>query len=42
MGGVVELLQGINTPGVEELPRGDETYGVLTEGNGVAGEDRRG
>ena len=30
VGGGVELLQGINTPGVEELPQGDENPGVTT------------
>ena len=38
----VDSPQGINTPGVEEFPRGDETPGVATEGEGVPGEDRRG
>ena len=28
----VESLQGINTPGVDELPRGEETTGVSTKG----------
>ena len=41
VGGGVELLQGINTPGVEELPQGDKTSGVPTEGDGVLGEDGR-
>ena len=35
------MLQDINTPGVEELPQGDKTFGVPTEGDGVLGEDGR-
>ena len=31
--------QVINTPGVDALPRGDETPGVATKGNRVTGED---
>ena len=42
VGGGIESPQGINTPGVEELPRGDETSGVPTEGEVVPGEDGRG
>ena len=41
VGGGVELLQGIDTPGVGELPWGDETPGVATEGERVTGEDGR-
>ena len=33
VGGGVESPQGINTPGVDALPRGDETPGVATKGN---------
>ena len=33
---------GIDTPGVEELPRGDETSGGTPEGDGVPGEDGQG
>ena len=40
--GGVKLPQGIDTPGVTELPRGDETPRVATEGEGVPGEDGRG
>ena len=36
----VEYPQGIDTPGVEALPPGNETPIVDTEGNGVMGEDR--
>ena len=39
--GGVELLQGIDTPGVEELPQGGKTSGVTLEGEGVPGEDGR-
>ena len=35
-----EYPQGIDTPGVEALPPGNETPIVDTEGNGVMGEDR--
>ena len=42
VGGGVKLLQGIDTPRVAELPRGDKTPGVPTKGEGVLGEDRRG
>ena len=38
VGWVVESPQGINTPGVEELPREDETFGVPTKGEVVPGE----
>ena len=37
--GGVESPLGIDTPGVEELPRGDETSGGTPEGDGVPGED---
>ena len=40
--GGVESPQGIDTPGVAELLRGDQTTGVTTEGDGVPGEDGRG
>ena len=36
------MPQGIDTPGKAEFPRGDETPGVATEGEGVPGEDGRG
>ena len=36
------MSQGIDTPGVEELPQGDEILGVTPKGDGVQGEDRRG
>ena len=39
MGEGFELPQGIDTPEVEEFPRGDETSGVPIEGEGVSGED---
>ena len=39
VGGGVDSLQGIDTPGVDQLPRGDETPGVTTEGEGVPGGD---
>ena len=39
MVGGVKSPRSINTPGVEELPRGDETAGVTPEGDGVPGED---
>ena len=42
VGGGVESPQGINTPGVEEFPRGDETSGVSTKGEVVPGEYRQG
>ena len=41
VGGGVKLPQGINTPGVEELPRGDKTPKGATKGKGVTGEDRQ-
>ena len=41
VGGGVKLPQVIDTPVVEELPRGNETYGMSTKGGGVPGEDRR-
>ena len=31
--GGAELPRGTNTPGVEELPQGEETFGVTLEGN---------
>ena len=37
VGEVVELLQGIDTPGVDALPRGDKTPGVATKGNIITG-----
>ena len=40
--GGVESPQGIDIPGLDELPLGDETPGVATEGEGVPGEDVRG
>ena len=42
VGGGVKLPRGINTPGVEELPRGDKTYGVTPEGDRVPGAEGRG
>ena len=42
VGGGVELPRGINTPGVEELPQGDETYGVTLKDYGVPGADGQG
>ena len=42
VGGGAELPQGIDTPGVEELPRGDKTYGVTPKVDRVPGEDGRG
>ena len=42
VGGGVESPQGIDTPGVEDLPREDKTSGVPTKGEGVPGEDRQG
>ena len=42
VGGGVESPSGTNTPGVEELPRGDKSSGVTLEGNGVTGSDRQG
>ena len=42
MGGEVELPMGIDTPGVEEFPRGDETSGVTPKGDGVPEEDGQG
>ena len=41
-GGGVELPQGIDTPGVAELLRGDETPRVTTKGEGVPEDDGRG
>ena len=38
----VESLQGIDIPGVAELPRGDKTPGVTTKGKEVLGWDGRG
>ena len=38
----VESWQGIDTPGVAELPWGDKNPGVNTEGEGLPGEYRRG
>ena len=40
--GEVESPRGIDTPGVEELPWGDETSRVTPEGDGVAGADVKG
>ena len=40
--GGVKSPQGIDTPRVDELPWGEETPGVATEGEGVLGEDGRG
>ena len=40
--GGVELPQGIDTPGVAELLRGDETPRVTTKGEGVPEDDGRG
>ena len=42
VGGGVELPQVIDTPGVEELPQGEETSGVTLEGGVVLGADERG
>ena len=39
--GGVESPLGIDTPGVEELPQGDDTSGVTPEGDRVPGEDGR-
>ena len=39
VGGGFESSQGIDTPGVEEVPWRDETSGVTTKGEGVTGED---
>ena len=41
VGGGVELTRGTNTPGVEELPRGEETSGLTLEGDGVTGVERQ-
>ena len=41
VGGVINLPGGIKTPGVEGLPRGDETSGATPKGDGVLGGDRR-
>ena len=41
MGGGVESPQGIDTPGVDSLLRGDETPVVATEDDGVTGEGGR-
>ena len=40
--GGVELPRGTKIPGVEELPRGDETSVVTFEGDGVTEVDGRG
>ena len=40
--GGVELLQGIDAPGLEEFSRGGKTSGVPTEGYRVIGEEGRG
>ena len=42
VGGGVELPRGTNTPGVEELPWGNQTSGVTLEGDKVPGEDGQG
>ena len=42
MRGGVESPHGIDTPRVEELPWGDETSGVIPEGEGLPREDGRG
>ena len=42
VGGGVESPQGIDTPGVAEFTRGDETPRATTAGEGVPGEDGRG
>ena len=42
VGGGVDSPKGTDTPGVEELPWGDETSGVSPEGDGVLGLDSRG
>ena len=42
VGGGVESPQGIDTPGVDALPRGDETPGVTAPGERVPGEGGRG
>ena len=36
------MPRGIETPRVEELPRGDKKSGVTPEGDGVPGEDGKG
>ena len=38
----IKLPGGPETPGVEGLPRGDETSRVTPDGDGVPGEDGRG
>ena len=40
--GGVKSPQGIDTPGVYELPQGDKTPGVATKGESVLGEDSQG
>ena len=42
MGRGIKSPRGTNTPGVEELPHGDETSGVTLEGNGVPRADGQG
>ena len=42
VGGGAELPQGIGTPRVEALPRGDKTSGLDTVGDGVTGGAGRG
>ena len=42
VGGGVESPRGTNTPGVEELPWGNQTSGVTIEGDKVPGEDGQG
>ena len=42
LGGGVKSPQGIDTPGVETLPRRDKNPGVDTEGDGLTEEDGRG
>ena len=42
VGGGFELPRDIDTPGVEELPQGDKTFGVTPKGDEVPGEDGRG
>ena len=37
-----ELPRGIDTPRVEELPRGNKTSGVTPKGDGFPGADGRG
>ena len=42
VGGGVESPQGIDTPGMKEMPQGDETSRVTLKGDGVMGARRQG